>query len=654
MQTSANADSEDGPVFVTQFYYTHTFRYLIERWRQEIGQRLKDVPQGLRQRELVPSLAALGETSGDPAWQVFRNYLDKIERCVADIVCGHSPSFWFHLHRRIRPMLAEVYEGDGKTDDTTVALVRRTAELAYAKYGNLDRTDDLGPIIQTRLKTFLGGAWYEATAYVLKSKLKAQKEYQRLKWSQQVVMTDFRPSDLCDVFGVEGLCYEYWWASAVMRAIGKGAIVKWDATKTPSLRYKDTGVTPLCFDLYDQRNSEQSGFLSRLGTWIDEPKTREKIDGARGEQIHFAQLTPNPEPQEYPVWNRQTKSIGRGYGATNFGVGTFSLARFKSENGFMAEPFEQKHGVKLDVVLFAIWAASFFGIYTGVISHLPSMEERVDRMMSNWSNVLFRGYSMNAFNQEQFAQEALWWAKQLGHERIFSIDEVGQGVGFISLSKAAQKNIGLWSGGKRPILIPSMNTLMIDLAAMLPFLHTIFFGLKKVPQVGGETFENSVRTALRSRNLEIFLQGELRWHSGNPREVDAGVRISDRLVLIECFSYELPLDYEVGKPSVFERRKAFILEKVDQAQTLAERIRKEPKGVNFDVSWAKVVDWRVVSPFVEFAWHLNDPLFDEDGLPRVLQVRELMDNLTDGAVPAKSYMSMFKELRGFQFKGAWY
>src|SRR5258705_8530664 len=67
MQTSANADSEDGPVFVTQFYYTHTFRYLIERWRQEIGQRLKDVPQGLRQRELVPSLAALGETSGDPA-----------------------------------------------------------------------------------------------------------------------------------------------------------------------------------------------------------------------------------------------------------------------------------------------------------------------------------------------------------------------------------------------------------------------------------------------------------------------------------------------------------------------------------------------------------------------------------------------------------
>jgi hypothetical protein len=83
------------------------------------------------------------------------------------------------------------------------------------------------------------------------------------------------------------------------------------------------------------------------------------------------------------------------------------------------------------------------------------------------------------------------------------------------------------------------------------------------------------------------LQGELRWPSGNPREVDAGVRIGDRLLLLECFSYELPLDYEIGKPSVFEKRKVFILEKLNQARTLAERIAKQPKGTNFDVSGPK-------------------------------------------------------------------
>ena len=244
--------------------------------------------------------------------------------------------------------------------------------------------------------------------------------------------------------------------------------------------------------------------------------------------------------------------------------------------------------------------------------------------------------------------------QQLEHERTFSIDEVRQGIEFICLSKATQKNIGLWSGGKRPILIPSMNALMIDLAAIMPFLYTIFFGLKKVPQIGGEAFEDAVRSALRSCGLDICLQGELRWPSGNPREVDVGVRLDNRLLLIECFSYELPLDYEVGKPSVFERRKEFILEKLDQAQSLAERITKEPKGTNFDVSWAKVIDWCVVSPFVEFAWHFGEPLFDDAGLPRVLQVRELLDYLTDGDLPAKSYVPMLKKLRDIPFTGNWY
>jgi hypothetical protein len=51
--------------------------------------------------------------------------------------------------------------------------------------------------------------------------------------------------------------------------------------------------------------------------------------------------------------------------------------------------------------------------------------------------------------------------------------------------------------------------------------------------------------------------------------------------------YELPLDFEVRKHSVFNKRKKFILEKVDQARSLAERVAKKPRGTNFDVSWAK-------------------------------------------------------------------
>jgi hypothetical protein len=135
--------------------------------------------------------------------------------------------------------------------------------------------------------------------------------------------------------------------------------------------------------------------------------------------------------------------------------------------------------------------------------------------------------------------------------------------------------------------------------------------------------------------------------------VDAAVRLGDRLILIECFSYELPLDFEVGKPSVFDKRKKFILEKVDQARSLADRIAKEPKGTNFDVSWAKSIEWRVLSPF-EFAWLIDEPLYDEAGMPRVLQVQELLDHLTDGRVPTEGLVPLIKELRGVEFQGNWY
>ncbi|WP_354208420.1 MULTISPECIES: hypothetical protein [unclassified Bradyrhizobium] len=194
-----------------------------------------------------------------------------------------------------------------KNDDATVALVRRIAELAYAKHGAVNRADDLGPVMRTRLQTFLDGAWYEAMTEALGGKLKAQKAYQALRSRGDIVMTDFRRSDLSDVFAVEGFCYEYWWASAAMRSIWKGSMVKWDA-ELGSHRYKDVAAHPLSFELYGERNSESFGFRTRLGTWIDEANAGES-DAERGDKINFAQLRPNPQAREYSVWNHADRTF---------------------------------------------------------------------------------------------------------------------------------------------------------------------------------------------------------------------------------------------------------------------------------------------------------------------------------------------------------
>jgi hypothetical protein len=425
---------------------------------------------------------------------------------------------------------------------------------------------------------------------------------------------------------------------------------KW--LRARNLNSEFTGVHPLSFELYDERNNENVGFHTRLGTWLDEENAGE-ANAARGDEIHFAQLTPNSKPKEYPAWNSAAHQFGRGYGTTNFEIGKFSLAQFREENAFMVDGFKSKHGFELDAVLFAIWAATFFGTFVGVTFEGKTVMQRQNITMVNFTNIMFRGYSMLHFDLDRFTDEALWYAQQLGHENLFPIEEVRKAVEFISLSAAAQKHIGLWSGGKRPILIPSMGALMIDLAAIVPFLQTVFFGIRKAAG-GGESFENSVRNAIKARKLDLCLQGPIKWQSGNPREVDAAVRIGDRLVLIECFSYEMPLDYEVGKPGVFAKRKAFILEKVNQARTLADRVAAEPNGTNFDVSWAKSIEWRVVSPFVEFATQIDEPLYDDAGIPRVLQIRELLAHLADDAIPTKSLVPMIKKMRGVDLTGRWY
>lgn len=168
---------------------------------EEISRRLVEVPRERRQRELAPQIVTLGEAAGDQAWQIYRAYLDQIEAEIAPLVRKHSPGFWFHLDRRLRPMLADAR--GLKDDDTTVLLVQRIAELAYAKHGALEITGDLGPITRTRLPTFLDDAWSEAMAHVYGGKLKAKKAYQALRESGQIVMTDFRLSDLIDVFAID-------------------------------------------------------------------------------------------------------------------------------------------------------------------------------------------------------------------------------------------------------------------------------------------------------------------------------------------------------------------------------------------------------------------------------------------------------------------
>ena len=156
---------------------------------------------------------------------------------------------------------------------------------------------------------------------------------------------------------------------------------------------------------------------------------------------------------------------------------------------------------------------------------------------------------------------------------------------------------------------------------------TLFFRVQHDQTNRGTLFEVEFREALKRAGFEVEF-GEFGLPcAGNPRELDAGVRINTKLILMECVSIERPLDYEIGNPKTFQHRKARLEEKVDQALILAEFVRENPKGKNYSFENISQIESYVISPFCEWIWEYSNRLWIGDR-PRILSAREAVDYLS--------------------------
>jgi hypothetical protein len=634
---SPSVSESTGPLILHQFYHSETFMQIIAQGAEEIESRLFSAPRRFRATRLGPVFEGRGRVASGDAWQSLREYLDLVESRMAELIQDHSPAYWLHLYRRIRPTLSKRHES--KTDANTVALVRQVAELAYLKYGNLSRPDDLGDVRHTRLETFLGGHYYDAVGEFLGSKLKARRQFEDLRRSSQSVPLDFSEEEIYRVFEVEGFSYEYWRVSAAMRMIGKGTLVEWDV-ETAWFNYLEDDFHPLLFEIYDARIQSGRGLHTSLGTWTEINNRR------RDEQFFFATTyNPHPEPEAVPAWDSNKKRIGTAIETLNFNMGSGSLDRFANAHSFMSEAFRARRHVRLDAVLFCIWAVSSFAVFPQRFYFAKDSNAKMAVLVRNYVNLRQRGYALTGLSLEALTKEAIRRARAEGYATALNADEVAAGFQFMLLDNQAQASIALWSGGKRPVLILQGDRVVVDLAAVIPFLRNLFFGVREKTNAKGPAFEVGVREAITQVGLPLVHSGKLEWGDGREREVDAAIRLGDRLILVECFSYERPLDFELAKPGVFEVRKRLLAAKIEQARSLYEAIVNEPTGSNFDFSWASSVDWRLASPFVEFAWSFDLQQFDEDGVARILQVEELLDYLTEAERPGGELAGLVPQMR---------
>jgi hypothetical protein len=142
-------------------------------------------------------------------------------------------------------------------------------------------------------------------------------------------------------------------------------------------------------------------------------------------------------------------------------------------------------------------------------------------------------------------------------------------------------------------------------------------------------FEEALREELLRNGANLMPQRRFEFPSGY-REVDAAVRVVDTLWIVEAYSMERPLDFEIGKKEVIDRRNVQFASKLAQASSVRVLLETNPVGANYDISWAKRIEHCVASPFVEWIWSKSPDLWIDDQLPRILSVSELLGLVAPG------------------------
>lgn len=598
-------------------YYEAAFSLIHATYAGEIEAALLEEPLTLRRQFLLARLPTDATLPPDTVWPVARELLDELEVRLATLISRHSLFFWLHLYRRIGVGLH--YRHSSNTDPRTVGLVRQIVELALQKYSQIDHANELSVVSHVNPDRVLGGWMRRGIMRAAPSRpRKYYKDFsRRLKDTRQWVVRQFSSDDIVDLYRIEGLAYAYWQVSAMMRSVGKGVPIL--VSDNGDWRYRDSKESEELINRVDRRTEIIRSDRTLLGTWVD------------GE-------APGKSPDTFltrvicPVYNIQRTPLSK-YGldigvdgrfVPNFLIGSIDLNAFHLAHAFMSEPFARRYGYRLSSFFSVLWALGNICIAPAKVLFADSPEEAKRVMDVLILNMLSRGYRVFDGGGRSLGEEVQFRFEMYRHGEIPTKDELGLILQRLTLAASDQPDIGLWSGGPRYLILRSGNVELLDLRGLPGILETLFLSVAYDQGSRGSVFEDAFRGALETRGFKVQ-SGELVTKDGHVRELDAGVLIEGTLVVFECVTIERPLDYEIGKPKTIAWRIRRIEAKVEQALSLAQFVRENPVGRNYDFSQVHTVVPVVASPFVEWLWDTSERLWISDDWPRVMSADEAMD-----------------------------
>jgi hypothetical protein len=561
------------------------------------------------------------EVAADIAWPAVRELLDVIEAEMAEVLRKRSVFFWLHIYRRIGVTLTPRHED--KTDPRTVTLVRQIVELAITKHGRATDADEIVPSNRVKPDLILGGFMRAGIKALFKNRF--TKTYRDvvtfMRASPTWVVRDFTEADFIGIHRVEGLAYQYWRATALLRALGKGARITlhedgdWNYGNDDDLAWLVKSI--------DERTEEGRLDRSLLGTWFDEENGQNDVR----ERAVLERLI-------CPVYNAHRispvkffRKLGlriAGDYASNFLPALFNVRRYLEAHRFLSEAFRARHGYSMEAFVGTLWALAHVVFFPRTMLLANTEDSRREMFGKNLMNVLQRGYSVFGDDPDKAVPVLLERIEAFLPGISVTEAEVRAVLDRLTLNPASQAEISLWSGGPRYMLIPAGSEQTVDLQGMPMMLATLFFRVAHDQGQRGTVFEEAFRRALTDRGLEVR-SGRLSSVGGASKELDASVIVGKDLFVFECVSVERPLDYEIGHPATLARRRERLDGKVEQVLQLAKFLEANARGTNYDYTGVQRIVPLVVSPFVEWLWDRSARLWLSDDTPRILSAGEALD-----------------------------
>lgn len=598
-------------------YYQPVWADIHNDFHNEINDEYLVKSKEFRKKILLRIKDEFNKSDNSTQYNLLRDATVEIESEFERVLSKHSIFYWLHIYRRIAPCLVE--ELGNNTHEETVIVVRSHLEQAIYKYGQLSKDDDYALSSDVEFTDILGGMLYQSIKKRL-PKSKIDQYASKIREEKQWILTSFSVKSIVNIYYMEGIAYQYWYLLAKMRAIGKN--IRASIDDSGMINEFRSDEQEFLIESFDSRNSENSpsfGMTSNVGTFV------------------FSQIDDNSNTIFCAMMNSMRYELSSfGYQGVsskfspNFIPFFINGDSFYESHKYLEVKFKRKFNFGLFEFCQLIKILSNISLSSNIFSKLKNISKDSARLMFIYHNFQ-RGYKIYPIDRCELKSSIIDGLNRLNKEKPtktssleLQLDSI---LDFITLREGGQSNIGIWSNGPKPILIESCGKYILVYSSIYYIFKNLFYGLRNYDSKNkkGFEFEDSLCEILRCEGFDVILDSFIIKKGDLKREIDAGVRLNDKLYLFECKCFERPLNFDIGNIETLNHRMEELDKKLTQADTLIDFIIENKNGDNYDFSWAKDISSYVVSSYTEWIWSKDERLWSCDkNIPRIVSVYEVL------------------------------